>query len=103
MIYFSDHGANPKAAMNRNPDDKSILEVPFFLWASSDYKNLNKEKIKNAENARNKLYRMDRLKFTLADWMNLSHPLLSIETDSLFSPKLIETTEQEIKQTPSVL
>ena len=103
LIYFSDHGANPKAAMNRNPDDKSILEVPFFLWASSDYKNLNKEKIKNAENARNKLYRMDRLKFTLADWMNLSHPLLSIETDSLFSPKLIETTEQEIKQTPSVL
>ena len=103
LLYFSDHGANPRASLNRNPKDKSILEVPFFLWASERYKDANARKLKNAAAAKDKLYKMDRLFFTLADWMNLSHPKLTIKKDSLFSPDLEETTEKEIQETPSVI
>lgn len=37
VLYFSDHGTNPKNPFNRSDTDSEVNQVPMFLWFSDGY------------------------------------------------------------------
>lgn len=37
VLYFSDHGTNPRSQLRRSDDDPEVNQVPMFLWFSDGY------------------------------------------------------------------
>ena len=101
FLYFSDHGTDPVQSFHRKDKSASVLEVPFILWVSPKYKQLNQTFVTGLESGIDKQYKMDRLFHSVADLSRLSHPLIKKQA-SLFSPELEETTDEEIKNSPEL-
>lgn len=91
-IYLSDHGENVFDEKNGIGHDYSkempriIVEIPFIVWLSSGYLEMNKSKVATMIENKDKPYVTDDMFHSMIDINNIKTPLLD-ETKSVFNKK----------------
>lgn len=77
LLYVSDHGQDiydtPESKIHReiSQDSQHVYEIPFIVWASKKYKNLNKDFI-SGWNIKKK-YTTSDFAYSIADLARLHH------------------------------
>ncbi|MCD4680812.1 MAG: phosphoethanolamine transferase [Bacteroidales bacterium] len=98
-IYLSDHGENVYDELDRVGHDYSKelpnanVEVPFIVWLSPGYLNLNPEKVKVINSNRNKPFVSDDLFHSIMDLNGIQSSYLE-EERSIFSEKFNEARQR---------
>ena len=92
MIYFSDHGQNPKN--KRHPDNFgfAFLRIPLFVYLSDEYKKINPEIFQTLSNHKDYYFTNDLIYDMVCGILNIKSPNFD-ETQSLASPKYKFTRE----------
>jgi heptose-I-phosphate ethanolaminephosphotransferase len=87
LLYFSDHGQDiydteeSKIFREISDDSPHLYEIPLIIWVSKKYKLLNKDFIQNWN--MEKEYVIDKLAYSIADLIRLSHPII-VKENSIF-------------------
>lgn len=89
LLYFSDHGEEMydfrrKMGRSENQPNRYVLDVPFLVWFSRDYKKIRD--IETLKGYRDRPFDLDSLIYAIMDLANLKTELLD-KTRSIFSDK----------------
>ncbi|MDO4179394.1 MAG: phosphoethanolamine transferase [Phascolarctobacterium sp.] len=85
MVYFSDHGGEPR--IRRSPDPKGFIprRVPFVFWLSDEYKSLYPETASQAKISEDRYFTNDLTFETICNILQVKASAYE-ETDSILSP-----------------
>ena len=86
MLYFSDHGADPRYMRHPNSFGFISLRIPFFLYLGEEYRNLYPETTTALQSHKDSYFTNDLLYDTMGGILNLKSSQIE-EENSLASPK----------------